>query len=231
MATEKRSISGRILPIVASGLIRILDRTVRLRWLGSENLDAVQQGGQNFILAFWHGQILMMIRSGFRLPMTAMISQHRDGQMIADTMARFGATAARGSTTRGGSGAVRDMVRAARDGSNLAITPDGPRGPRHVAQPGAIALARASGLPILPAAFVSDRKFVATSWDRFEVPYPFSRGVFWFEAPMKVERSADSDEQERLRYDLEKTLQRMAAAGEEEFESLWLRAQSERPAT
>lgn len=153
----------RLIPVVAAGLIRLLYATMRLRWHGRENLETLERDGRRFILAFWHGDLLMMVRSGFQLPMTAMISQHRDGQLISDTMERFGAKAARGSTTRGGSAALRDMMRAAADGSNLAITPDGPRGPRHVAQGGAITLARATGLPILPASFSSKKK---SSWRR-----------------------------------------------------------------
>lgn len=150
--------ADRLIPVAASVLIRTLFTTMRIRWVGLENLDRAQSNQGNFILAFWHGQILMMIRSGFRLPMTAMISQHRDGQLIADTMERFGARAARGSTTRGGSAALKTMMRAASSGSNLAITPDGPKGPRHVAQAGAILLGRATGLPIVPATFSSKKK-------------------------------------------------------------------------
>lgn len=157
-----RQLTDRLIPIAASGLIRTLYKTVRIRWWGREHLEEVERDGGNFILAFWHGQILMMIRSGFRLPMTAMISQHRDGELIAETMKRFGADSARGSTTRGGSAALRTMMRAAREGSNLAITPDGPKGPRHVAQPGAVILARATGLPILPATFSSKKKRSST---------------------------------------------------------------------
>jgi lysophospholipid acyltransferase (LPLAT)-like uncharacterized protein len=150
-----------------------------------------------------------------------MISQHRDGELIALTLQKFGVTAARGSTTRGGLGALRTMLQLAKEGHNLAFTPDGPRGPRHVAQPGVVAAAQLTGLPILPVAFVAKRKKLLRSWDRFEIPHLFSRGLFHFGAPIAVPRRLTDEEMEAYRLQVEETLNNLSEEAERDFDRLY----------
>lgn len=146
------------MPRIASLFIRALHATLRIRHVNGEGIDRLNREGKHYVLAFWHSDILLMIRSKLALPVTAMISQHRDGELIARTMEHFGAFASRGSTTRGGSTALKEMIRIGASGSNLAITPDGPRGPRHVAQIGVVLAAQATGLPVMPVAFAAKKK-------------------------------------------------------------------------
>jgi lysophospholipid acyltransferase (LPLAT)-like uncharacterized protein len=146
-----------MIPGLAVALIRGLHATMRIRHAGTEDVESLEGEGRRFILAFWHAHLLMMVYARYPRPIAAMISRHRDGDLIARTVAKFGAGAARGSTSRGGTTALREMIRMARD-HTLAITPDGPRGPRHVAQPGVIQIAQATGLPIIPVAFVAQKK-------------------------------------------------------------------------
>lgn len=147
-----------VLPPVGAWVIRFLERTLHLRTEGSDYVDDLYRQGRHIILAFWHGRQLMMpfIYRGSEAHI--LISRHRDGELIHRIVARFGLKAVRGSTTRGGHAALRKLIRLGRSGVDLVVTPDGPRGPRHVAQMGVIHLAKATGLPILPCTFSCSKK-------------------------------------------------------------------------
>jgi len=147
-----------VLPPVAAALMRGVARSMRYETRGHEAVDGLYREGGHVILAFWHGQQLMML-FGYRGTGThALISQHGDGEIIARIVARFGHQAVRGSSTRGGAAALRAMIKLGRSGQDVAVTPDGPKGPRHVAKVGVIQLAKASGLPIVPMVFACSKK-------------------------------------------------------------------------
>lgn len=135
-----------------------------------------------------------------------LISQHPDGQIIARTVGHFGIDTVEGSTTRGGTGAVRAIRRVLDDGGWVGVTPDGPRGPRMRASIGAINLARLSGVSILPLAFSTKRGRVLGSWDRFMLPFPFSKGALVWGDPIDVDRDMTDDALEAIRLELEKRL-------------------------
>lgn len=148
--------------------------------------------GKPFILCFWHGRLLMMPYCWRRDKVIHMlISAHRDGQLIADTVAHFGIKTAAGSSTRGGAGALRVILKALKAGDYVGITPDGPRGPRMRVGGGIIDVARLSGAPILPATYSSRRGRFLGSWDRFRVVWPGSNGLFLWGEPLYVSRDAD----------------------------------------
>lgn len=151
-------LSVTVIPFVAAALIWLLHHTVRVRHVHLENIEKLNGDPKGYVMAFWHNHLLLMVHARFRRPITALISQHRDGELIARTVGLLGARSARGSTTRGGSAALRESLRIANAGGTIAITPDGPKGPRHVAQPGAIALAQAARIPIIPVAFLAKKK-------------------------------------------------------------------------
>jgi lysophospholipid acyltransferase (LPLAT)-like uncharacterized protein len=126
-----------------------------------------------------------MVR-GYRGPgAKILISASKDGELIARTMAWFGQGAVRGSSTRGGRAAFRALVDLAREPFDLVLTPDGPKGPRHCLKEGVVQLARLSGRPVVPMAFVCSRGHRFASWDRFLLPYPFCRAVFSFGEPVR----------------------------------------------
>ena len=148
----------RILSLIGAATIRLLGKSMSLKSYGFEPVDRLYQEGRNIILAFWHGQQLM-IPLGYRGPHPEiLISQHRDGEIIYCIIKRFGFGAVRGSTTKGGHRALRQLIRLSRQGVDLVITPDGPKGPRHCVQPGVVALAKFTGLPIIPLAFACSKK-------------------------------------------------------------------------
>src|SRR5437016_12827041 len=131
---------------------------MRMDSQGHEHVDALYRQGRHIILAFWHAQQLM-IPTGYRgTGANVLISQHHDGEIIARIISRFGHWAVRGSSTRGGALALRELIRLGRSGVDLVVTPDGPKGPRQVAQLGVIQLAKATGLPIVPLTFSCSKK-------------------------------------------------------------------------
>lgn len=147
-----------------------------------------------FILALWHGRLAMLhyLRHG-KKPLVALISGHRDGQLISKCAWYYDIRTVTGSSNRGGIQAVRELLRLARDGHSLFITPDGPRGPRMRVNEGIIGLARLTGLPIVPAAVSVSRGTVLRSWDRFLVPLPFSRFVIRWGTPLRIDRNSNTD--------------------------------------
>jgi lysophospholipid acyltransferase (LPLAT)-like uncharacterized protein len=149
---------SRWVPWLGYWVIRGIRATMRIRFVNADAIRAAWKEDHNLIAAFWHGHQLMMPFAYGGKRMTILISRHRDGEWIARAVRRFGFHAVRGSTTRGGSAALKRLVRSARAGDDLAVTPDGPRGPKHVAQPGVVQLAKLSGLPIYPVAFGASKK-------------------------------------------------------------------------
>jgi lysophospholipid acyltransferase (LPLAT)-like uncharacterized protein len=184
----------RLLGVAAGLFIRALRRTVRLRFAGEETVRAWERSHRRFILAFWHRHLLLM-RYAYRGDrMTVLISQSRDGEIIASAMAHLGLGAVRGSSSRGGALALREVVRQARSGSDLGFTPDGPRGPAKRAQPGVVLAAAATGLPVVPVAVGASRKVLAGSWDRTIVPLPGCRVVIAFGEALEVPREGRPEE-------------------------------------
>ncbi len=131
---------------------------MRMTIRGADVVDTLYRGGQHIILAFWHGRQLMIPLAYHGREVHILISQHRDGELISQVMSRFGYHSVRGSSTRGGTAALRQLIKLGRSGVDIAITPDGPKGPRYVAQPGAIQIAKVTGLPIVPLTFSCSKK-------------------------------------------------------------------------
>lgn len=146
------------LPPLGALVIRAIKGSMRLEQRGHEPVDALYREGRSIILAFWHAQQLM-IPFGYRgAGSHVLISQHGDGEIIARIIARFGHEAVRGSSTRGGAGALRALIKLGRSGKDVVVTPDGPKGPRQVAKLGVVQLAKATGLPIVPLGFGCSKK-------------------------------------------------------------------------
>ena len=134
--------------------LRALHATLRVRHVNVENLNA----SPRYILAFWHRHILLSLHAKWRRPTTAIISRSKDGEIVSGVLEFYGAETARGSSTRGGEVALREILRDIRAGKNIAFTPDGPKGPAGVVKDGVIYVAKVSGLPIVPFAFAAKKK-------------------------------------------------------------------------
>lgn len=182
-------------------LIRLLAATWRIRWIGREHIEACRADGTPVIYTFWHGRMLPLIYSHRNQNIGILISRHTDGEIIRRITEKLGFGAVRGSTGKGGSRAIHGMVRHGRRGFDVGISPDGPRGPRCVAQPGVVIIAQRSGIPVLPLTSASDRGRRLSSWDRFQIPAPFARVVVGYGPPIRVpaELSPEDFEQYRSR--------------------------------
>ncbi|HET8773232.1 MAG TPA: lysophospholipid acyltransferase family protein [Thermoanaerobaculia bacterium] len=144
----------KLVSFLAALVIRTLHATLRVEHVRAENVERTPQ----YILAFWHAHLLLMLHSRYRKPISALISQSKDGEYIARVFDWYGVDSARGSSTRGGGAALRELLREARSGKNLAFTPDGPKGPARIAKDGVVYAAKMSGLPIVPVAFAAKKK-------------------------------------------------------------------------
>jgi len=180
--------------------IRFVFATNRWSIEGGEHPRRLRAEGRAFILAFWHGRLMMIPMAWQRLaPMHMLISAHRDGRIIADAVTYFGVRSIAGSTTRGGSAALRTMVRRLGAGDCVGITPDGPRGPAMTASIGLVNLARLAGVPIVPIVFATSRRRVLATWDRFCFALPFGRGVYIWGEPIEVAGALGADGLARMR--------------------------------
>lgn len=208
-----KSLTERVLltflPPLGYAYIRLLGRTMRLTYRGKEALGAARRDPGQYILAFWHSRFLMMPFAYPDSRLVVLSSHHRDAEILVRILRRFKLDISRGSTTRGGAAGLRSVLRKVQLGYDVGFTPDGPRGPRRRVRPGVIAIARLSGLPIIPVTFSAAPARRLRSWDRTLVPRPFSAGLFVYGTPLGIPRHADDAKQEELRSILESELDRI----------------------
>ena len=185
---SSRAKRAQVAAIAAVGypLINALGHTLRWRVDGREHLDAVIASGRQPIMAFWHGRILPATFYFRRRGIVVITSENFDGEWIARIIERFGYGTARGSTTRGGIKAMLKLVRDMEAGKPAGFTVDGPRGPARIVQPGAVWLARETGNPVLPFHCEAASYWTANSWDRTQVPKPFTTVALAIGEPLDV---------------------------------------------
>ena len=202
----------RVVAVLAAGLIRAWMATVRLRVV---NLDDTPHPAdadrERFVYAFWHESLLAPVR--FKARVRVLISKHADGELIAQACRYLGFGVVRGSTNRGGGGALVELWDCSRR-DHLVFTPDGPRGPRRKVQPGLIALAARSGLPIVPVGIGYARAWRARSWDRFAVPRPFSSCVCVAGRSVRVPAEVDREGLDHFRGLVEERMREATEAAE-----------------
>ncbi len=194
---------------VGRRLVDALMASLRFSAEGAEGYESLAAEGQSVIFAVWHGRLLPLTYYHRHRNITAIISRSEDGEYIARVVEGWGYRTVRGSTSRGGSSALRSLVKAARAGESLAITPDGPRGPRQQLQPGVITAAQLTGLPIIPLACGAARAWWPGGWDRFCVPKPFTRVRVMYGTPRRVARDASESELRRHAQELEQEMNEM----------------------
>ena len=221
------TLSKRILKseLVQAALVRLAALYLQLvyrttRWMTVQppkTRDLVAKGTP-FIACFWHGRMMMMRaampRDG---SIHILISGHRDGQLISRAAAHLGVRTVTTSSKGSGAAALRAMQRLAESGNSVAVTPDGPRGPRMRAKMGAIKAAQMSGAAIIPLSGAASWRRILGSWDRFCLALPFGRGVIFWGEPMQVPRDADAGTLEGLRLDLEERLNQLTAEADRHF--------------
>ena len=194
--------------IAAAGypLIAALGRTLTWQVEGVEHFDAAMRSDRRPIMAFWHGRILSGTLFFRDRGIVVITSENFDGEWIARIIARFGFSTARGSSSRGARRATLQLVRDMRAGRAAAFTVDGPRGPARVAQPGAVWLARATGHPVIPFHSEASSSWALRSWDRTQIPKPYSTIALAIGEPLYVPRDAPDELLEASRVELERRL-------------------------
>lgn len=195
--------------LIASLLIRCLGITWRIEWRGMEHLAAARASARRVVYAFWHGRLVVLSWTHRGRGIQVLASDHYDGDLMGRTIERLGFGHLKGSTTRGGSRALRDLRRALQRGADIGLTVDGPRGPRGTVAQGAIELARLGGAAVVPITNAARRRRLVRSWDRLQIPAPFTRVVVAHGEPLIVPGGASADEREDLRALLERRLHRL----------------------
>jgi lysophospholipid acyltransferase (LPLAT)-like uncharacterized protein len=206
-------LSQRIVTALVAAWIRLCRATTRWEVIGREPVEALWAAGQPVILCFWHSRVTIgpmiwpLDKAG---PITVIVSESRDGDLIAGVVNALGIGAVRGSSARagkdkGGAAAFRELLKLLKAGESIAITPDGPRGPRMRAEAGIAALAQLSGVAVAPACIAMANGRIADSWDRHVIPMPFGRGVMVWGKPV-VMTGRDDAAREVFRAEVEAAL-------------------------
>jgi len=207
----RRFIASGIGQVVVAGAVvaymRLVYLTNRWRRIDFAIAERILAADRRVVICFWHGRLLMMPFGLFGpRPFAVMVSGHRDGQVISRVIRPFGIEAVLGSSSRQPARALRNAARLCRGGSLVGITPDGPRGPRQRAAPGAIMLAELADAVVLPVSYGTSRRRTLGSWDRFLLPLPFGRGVFVVGREIAVPAGLGTEGREALRRELETAL-------------------------
>jgi len=196
-------------------LIKFIGLTVRWTVEGVEHLESISRSGALPIYTLWHNHIFLSTYFLRNRRIVVMTSRSFDGEYIARFIQRLGYGAARGSSTRGGIGAVRDMVKLMRSGCPTAFTIDGPKGPRHVAKMGAVLLAKKTGNAVLPFTVTPSKYFTINSWDRLQIPIPFTRALTTYAPPIQVPKDATDEALQAKRDELQQVLDELCARGDQ----------------
>lgn len=195
---------------IGAQYIRLVHATSRLDVINGHIPEQFWKEGKPFILAFWHGRILLMPYCwDHKQQINMLISQHRDGQIIAKIVGHFGIRTIEGSSSKGGANAIRAMLKSLKSGEYIGITPDGPRGPRMRVSSGVVNIAKLSGVPVIPCSYGTTRRKHLSSWDRFCVAKPFSKGVFVWGDPIEVPKNASAEELDTYQKQIEAALTRV----------------------
>lgn len=210
----KRLLRARPVGRVAGAALDALLATSRFSTEGAAHYQDAWGRGEPVIFVLWHGRLLPLAYLHRGQGVVGLVSQSRDGEQIAALLDRWGFGLVRGSSSRGGGRALRELVRHVRAGRSLAITPDGPRGPRQKMKLGPLVTAQVTGRLLVPVAAAADRAWWPGDWDRFLVPRPFARVRVIYGEPRRIPRNAGAAELERHAAELELELNRLVDAAD-----------------
>jgi lysophospholipid acyltransferase (LPLAT)-like uncharacterized protein len=192
----RRKASARLVAWFAPSVLGWLSRTWRVQVLDAENLESVCGNGRGHFMTLWHGRMVLGLPHHGGRDWCVLVSSSGDGDISKNLLEAFGYQVIRGSSSRGGAAALREMLAVLDRGGVLIITPDGPRGPRHSMNPGLAWMARATGYAVVPVGFGCEKAWRARSWDRFTIPKPWSRVAMVYGSPVQVARDARPEDLE-----------------------------------
>ena len=189
--------------------VRLIGCSWRFRVFDEHHVDEARRHAPRLVFAFWHGRMLPLSYGYRNRAVQVLASEHRDGELMGQLIRFLGFGHVRGSSTRGGARAIRELVSKLEQGFDLGITVDGPRGPRFTVKPGPLEISKLSGAPVVPVATSSKSHWVFSSWDAFELPKPFTTVFVRFGAPVVVPPDADPGTLEAKRVELERALREL----------------------
>ena len=213
-----RLICRKIFVYLGIIIVKVISWTYTINVINPEIESDILKKGQVPIYASWHQRFFPGITFfAKRKPISIMISQSKDGELISRIVNQLGWHPVRGSSSRGGGKALREVYTLAKKGYKIAHIVDGPRGPRGVVKPGLLIISKVSGMPILPTITSAEKKWVFNSWDRFMVPKPFSRVIIRFGNEINIPKNLRGQDFENKRASIENTLKKLYT----ETDSLW----------
>lgn len=188
----KKLLFNYVFPYLLYGIIHIWCSSLRIKNLSPQNEDYFKNLPGKYILTLWHSRIFYLFYYFRRRPdLNILISASEDGDLLARLAILMGYTVIRGSTFKNSVSAGRKLIKVLRKNERIVVVGDGSRGPRHKAQPGTIELAKITGSPLIPMTYNVKNKFELNSWDRFVIPFPFTRGALNFSEPIFIDKDAD----------------------------------------
>jgi len=215
----------RILSFVASLLIRILGYTWRIEWRGEDKLRKAREISGQIVFSFWHGRLLVLSFTHRHKNIHVLASEHPDGDLMGQTIEWLGFGHLKGSTSKGGARALRQLTSVLRNGFDVGLTVDGPRGPRGIVQQGAVEVARMSGSVVVPVSNSARPRRLFSSWDRFQFPYPFARVIVEYGEPIVIPSRATEKERAELKNKLQQSLNELTKKLDQDFgyagEEVW----------
>ena len=213
--SRKERISIRLIDRTLFLLINIIGKTIRFEVEGWENHEQIERDGKTKIMGFWHDRIFLATYYFRNQGIIVMSSQSFDGEYIARFIKRFGYGAVRGSSTRGGVGALVQMIRLMKKNLPMGFSLDGPKGPRYKVKTGALLLAKKTGNPIMPFSVEAKNFWTINSWDKLQIPKPFTRAKVLIAEPFYVSADADDAEIEEKRKELQEKLEKLVEIGKQ----------------
>ncbi|MFA6596508.1 MAG: lysophospholipid acyltransferase family protein [Ignavibacteriaceae bacterium] len=196
-------------------LIQTLCKTLRIQKSGGETLQALLDEKKNFVLAFWHGTMVIPWFAHRNLKLLAIISKSKDGDLLSKILRKWKYKVVRGSSSKGGNIALEIMVDHARHECPVAITPDGPRGPNFKMKAGAVITAKKSEVPLVLVGVGYKSKTRLHSWDKFEVPFPFSKVQLFYSEPIRIDKNLSYDETSSMIVQCEEKLNELQKKAQE----------------
>lgn len=211
----KKRISIRLADLLMFVCIKLVGITMRFEVRGDENLAEIEAEEKIPIICFWHNRIFLGTYFWRDKGIVVLTSKSFDGEYIARFIQRFGYGAIRGSSSRGGAGALIEMIRSMLSGHPMAFSIDGPRGPRYEAKPGAVLLAKKTGNPLIPFIVEPRRYWQLNSWDKMQIPMPFTRALSIIGKPIYVDANAGDDEVKQKLEELQRALDQLTIEGKQ----------------
>ena len=192
---------------VGAKYIKFVSFTNSWSFINKKYVENLWKKNEAFILCFWHGRLLMMPLSwNKKKKINVLISTHSDGQLLSKTVKHFNIETITGSSSKGGSEAIRNIIKSLKSGISIGMTPDGPRGPRMKVNSAIIKIASLTGHKIVPLSYSVKKKFFLNSWDKFLVALPFGKGCFIWGKPIKIKKNISTNEDLKLSKRLENNL-------------------------